>query len=320
MAALILIAAGVERSTATASDVQPRPDLAPLQGEAQPAPKASILPARDPPAEASSAAPVASPSAAQSLEPAPPAGEAVGQQPDRASGRASAQTSGRATSQATGQATGQAVGQASKEESKPEPSRQLTQAPAPQPAQQPSQTPSESASQDKSPPQASPRDQAVPRPPAPVPQQPSTTERASPADAPPPAEQQRYTFHRQKDNFLRLDSQTGQVAQCGWSAAGWSCQSVPDERAALESEIGRLQRENATLKKSLLTRGLELPGGVTAPAPAAQSPSAKSPEAAPAPKSPVETDLGRAVAFMKDVWRRLVEMMVDLQRDIQRKS
>ena len=51
------------------------------------------------------------------------------------------------------------------------------------------------------------------------------------------------------------------------AAAGWSCQTVPDERAALENEIGRLQGENAELKKSLLRRGIELPPGVMAEAP-----------------------------------------------------
>ena len=38
------------------------------------------------------------------------------------------------------------------------------------------------------------------------------------------------------------------------------------------------------------------------------------------PKLPTEADLDRAITFMKNVWRRLVEMMVELQRDIQRKS
>ena len=66
----------------------------------------------------------------------------------------------------------------------------------------------------------------------------------------------RYTFHRVGDGFVRLDSRTGQVSQCGWSAGTWSCKTVPDERTALESEIARLQNENAALKKSLLSRGL----------------------------------------------------------------
>ena len=90
---------------------------------------------------------------------------------------------------------------------------------------------------------------------------------------------------------------------------------VPDERAALESEIGRLQRDNAELKKSLLSRGLELPSGIVAEAPAAApDPSAKE------PKMPSDAELDRAFSFMKNVWRRLVDMMVDLQRDIQKKS
>ena len=55
----------------------------------------------------------------------------------------------------------------------------------------------------------------------------------------------RYSFHRAGDRFVRLDSQTGAVAQCGWSATGWACHAVPDERAALDNEIERLRKENA---------------------------------------------------------------------------
>ena len=92
---------------------------------------------------------------------------------------------------------------------------------------------------------------------------------------------------------------------------------MPDERAALESEIARLQQENAALKKSLLSRGLELPGGRQA----GRARRAKPPEVpAPRREMPSDAELDRAFAFMKNVWRRLVEMMVDLQRDMQRKS
>jgi hypothetical protein len=139
-----------------------------------------------------------------------------------------------------------------------------------------------------------------------------------PAQNPPAsaAEDSRYSFHRIRDGFVRLDARTGQVAQCGWGPSGWSCSAVPDERAALESEIARLQRENVALKKSLLSRGIELPSGIKNDPP----PIAKAPESAPSLKLPSEAEIDRAVAFMKDVWRRLVEMMVELQRDIQRKS
>ena len=144
----------------------------------------------------------------------------------------------------------------------------------------------------------------------------------------PGTDDSRYSFHRMGEGFVRLDSQTGQVAQCGWSTPGWSCKLVPDERAALESEIGRLQRDNAELKKSLLSHNIELPNGMAAAAPAPQAaapvppanvpdPSAKPPSE---PKMPSEADLDRALAFMKHIWQRLVDMVNDLQRDIQKKG
>jgi hypothetical protein len=141
--------------------------------------------------------------------------------------------------------------------------------------------------------------------------------------APPPSpDDSRYSFHRMGDGFVRLDSRTGQLAQCGWAATGWSCKMVPDERAALENEIGRLQRDNAELKKSLLSRGLELPSGIVAESPvAAPVPPANVPDpSAKEPKMPSDAELDRAFSFMKNVWRRLVDMMIDLQRDMQKKS
>jgi hypothetical protein len=142
------------------------------------------------------------------------------------------------------------------------------------------------------------------------------------AQTPAPAtEGGRYTFHRMGEAFVRLDSATGQVAECKSGATGWTCQAAPDERLALESEIARLQRENASLKKSMLTRGLDLPGGATTaetrPVPPASipDPSESAPRGAPS-----EAEIDRAIAYMKNVWKKLVDMMIDLQRDIQRKS
>jgi hypothetical protein len=141
--------------------------------------------------------------------------------------------------------------------------------------------------------------------------------------APAPGEDDgRYSFHRMGDGFVRLDSRTGQLAQCGRGPAGWSCKAVPDERAALESEIARLQRENAELKKSLLSRGLDLPGGMVAQAPVPPPvPPLNVPDPSPRePKAPSDVELDHAITFMKNVWRKLVDMMLDLQRDVQRKS
>jgi hypothetical protein len=144
-------------------------------------------------------------------------------------------------------------------------------------------------------------------------------------EAPPPVpDDGRYSFHRRGENFVRLDTRTGQIALCGWSANAWSCKMVPDERAALESEMARLQRDNATLKQSLLTGGLDLPNGMVAEAPPPPIPPGTVPDtSAKEPKVstlPTEADLERAYSFVKNAWRRLVDMMVDLQRDMQRKS
>src|SRR4051794_31367942 len=83
---------------------------------------------------------------------------------------------------------------------------------------------------------------------------------ASAQMATPDSENGRYSFSPLADGVLRLDTRTGQVAQCSRSDAGWACNAVPDERSALETEIARLQGENATLKKELLARGLPVPG------------------------------------------------------------
>ena len=60
---------------------------------------------------------------------------------------------------------------------------------------------------------------------------------------------------------MRLDTQTGEVSLCSQRTVGWACQAMPEDRAVLESEIARLRRENAALKKDILARGLPLPAG-----------------------------------------------------------
>jgi len=156
---------------------------------------------------------------------------------------------------------------------------------------------------------------------APAPQAPAP-QASGPAATAPSAEDGRYAFHRIGDGFVRLDSRTGRVAQCDPGANGWSCKAAPEERAALESEIGRLLRDNAELKKSLASRGTEPPNGAVAQAPATRPvPPADVPDpSAREPKMPSDVELDRAIAFMKHVWRKLVDMMADLQRDVQRKS
>jgi hypothetical protein len=127
------------------------------------------------------------------------------------------------------------------------------------------------------------------------------------------SEDNRYTFNRADDGYLRLDGRTGQVSICTRRPVGWACQAVPDERAALETEIARLQGENVALKKEFIARNLPLPGMVKPeqPAPKAEEPRLQLPN---------DADLNKVMNFMEKVWRRLVEMIVTLQKDILNKT
>jgi hypothetical protein len=110
---------------------------------------------------------------------------------------------------------------------------------------------------------------------------------------------------------LRLDTRTGQVSHCSRNDAGWACKVVPDERSALETEIARLQGESATLKKELLGRGLPLPS-----VPGASGAKPGGPEL----KLPSDAEVDKVVAFLEKVWRRLVEMGRNVQKDVERKN
>src|SRR5262245_43364085 len=87
---------------------------------------------------------------------------------------------------------------------------------------------------------------------------------ATSAQGGPPAEHEdaRYTFHRTDEGYRRLDGRSAQGSYCARRPAGWLCQPVPDERVALETELTRLQVDNAALKKELLTHHLALPAGI----------------------------------------------------------
>ena len=63
-----------------------------------------------------------------------------------------------------------------------------------------------------------------------------------------PASGGRFTFNRIDNGFLRLDTQSGQVAYCRAQTAGWACQAVPENRSGLEADVARLQSDMTALK------------------------------------------------------------------------
>ncbi len=164
----------------------------------------------------------------------------------------------------------------------------------------------------------------------------------------------RFTYHQVDDGYLRLDLRTGEVATCRQREGDWVCALAPEERAALESEIARLRRDNALLKNALLERGLPLPtpesgavalGAAPPAATPAQPPVAQAPATPPVASEPPQGDLptastpprppatipteadlaqrdkaevDRVMDVMERLWHRLVELMTTIQRDIQK--
>jgi cell division protein FtsB len=127
----------------------------------------------------------------------------------------------------------------------------------------------------------------------------------------------RYAFNRVNDGFLRLDNVSGQIAFCSPTSAGWACQAVPEDRAALEKEIARLQDEVTDLKQQVAS--LREPPPPRPPAdlskPDSASPSAQSERAAE-----LRADLSRAKAAVQSAWQKLVDMISGFQKDMMRKS
>lgn len=123
----------------------------------------------------------------------------------------------------------------------------------------------------------------------------------------------RYTFNKVAGGFLRLDTQTGEVALCGPQTVGWACLAAPEDRAVLENEIARLHAENGVLKNDLVSRGLPLPPGVM-------------PELSNAGgrdltwRLPGHGDVDRVVAFVGRLWHRLVEAIAQAQDQVLHRS
>jgi hypothetical protein len=96
---------------------------------------------------------------------------------------------------------------------------------------------------------------------------------------------------------------------------------VPDERSALDSEIGRLQAENEKLKAQLADREPTVTGKIDEPLPKTDSLKKPDPKVAEGERKleiplPSDRDMDRMMAFLEQAWRRLVEMANRMQRDV----
>jgi hypothetical protein len=136
----------------------------------------------------------------------------------------------------------------------------------------------------------------------------------------PDTENGHYALAPVADGVLRLDTRTGAVSNCNNTGTGWACYAVPDERAALDAEIGRLQADNEKLKTELAAREPTVPGKIEEPLPKADSLKKPEPKVAEGERKieiplPSDRDMDRMMSFLEKAWRRLVEMANRMQKD-----
>lgn len=141
------------------------------------------------------------------------------------------------------------------------------------------------------------------------------------AQSMPDAENGRYVLSPIPDGVLRLDSRTGAVSTCSNNGNGWACYTAPDERAALDTEIGRLQADNEKLKAQLAERESAAAGKTDEPMPKGDSLRPPEPKAAEGERKieiplPSDRDMDRMMSALEHAWRRLVEMANRMQKDV----
>jgi hypothetical protein len=143
----------------------------------------------------------------------------------------------------------------------------------------------------------------------------------------PDGEKGRYALSPVADGVIRLDTRTGAVSTCSNTGAGWACYAVPDERAALDAEIGRLLADNERskselekLKAELAAREPTVTGKIEEPLPKTDSLRKPEPKVAEGERKieiplPSDRDMDRVMSFLEQAWRRLVEMANRMQKD-----
>ena len=145
--------------------------------------------------------------------------------------------------------------------------------------------------------------------------------KAASPQAMPDTENGRYALSSTPDGVLRLDTRTGAVSTCNNSGGGWACYAVPDERSALDTEIGRLQADNDKLRKELASREPVVTGKIDEPLPKSDSLKKGEPKVSEGERKieiplPSDRDMDRMMSFLERAWRRLIEMANRVQRDV----
>jgi hypothetical protein len=144
---------------------------------------------------------------------------------------------------------------------------------------------------------------------------------AATAQSAPDVENGRYALSPIAGGVMKLDTRSGAVSTCIDTGTGWACYAVPDERAALDAEIGRLQADNEKLKAQLAARDSTVSGKIDEPLPKADSLKKPEPKVAEGERKieiplPSDRDMDRVMSFLEQAWKRLIEMANRVQKDV----
>jgi hypothetical protein len=126
----------------------------------------------------------------------------------------------------------------------------------------------------------------------------------------------RYSLRRVDGGFLRFDAQTGQVAYCNSQHGGWSCEAVPETRAALEKQVEQLRAEVDALQQKLKAQDEPPRPPRPIPPPAASPPKPGNGDMTFA--IPGREHITRAVAAVQDAWQRFVDLVIGFKNDVLR--
>lgn len=140
------------------------------------------------------------------------------------------------------------------------------------------------------------------------------------AQSAPDSENGRYSMTPIPEGVLRLDTRTGTMSTCSKNATGWACYAVPDERAAFDAEIGRLQAEVEKLKAQLAA-GPTVSGKIDEALPKSDPLKKAEPKVAEGGRTieiplPSDQDVDRVMSFLEKAWRRLIDMANRVQKDV----
>lgn len=108
----------------------------------------------------------------------------------------------------------------------------------------------------------------------------------------------RFVLKSVDGGYLRLDKKTGAISTCRQNQQNWICRSTADDRAVLQNEIDRLQKENERLKDKLADQGERRKTGK------------------PKVNLPDKEELNRVMGFFEDLVKRFLKMAQSVRDQI----